>query len=47
MKITKKLIQQKQGEGNFSTKVKKKMKKQKKNSLFEHRYYSNTYEVPT
>lgn len=34
MKITKKLIQQKQGEGNFSTKVKKKNEETKKKFTF-------------
>lgn len=42
-KLQRNMIQQKQGVGNFSTNI----KNEKKNSLFEHHYYSNTYEVST
>lgn len=45
MKITKKHDTTKIGCGEFSTKIKN--EKQKKYSLFEHHYYSNTYEVST
>lgn len=46
MKITKKHDTTKIGCGEFSTKIKNE-KQTKKNSLFEHHYYSNTYEVST
>lgn len=45
MKITKKHDTTKIGCGEFPTKIKN--EKQKKSSLFEHHYYSNTYEVST